>query len=373
MDEHFLDVLRFAVKHGITDVHLRQGRPPVFRRSQQLVIQRGLPPMSESEIRSVCDVLLAQEGLRQKFDRNREVDVAYELEGVGRFRVNVFVASGRLAIAVRVLPFKVPSFGDLNLPTVLEKICQETRGLVLVTGTTGVGKSTTLASMIDYINNQRACHILTVEDPIEYRISDRRSVVSQREIGSDTPSFSEALRGALRQDPDVMLIGEMRDVETIEAALLAAETGHLVLSTLHTMDATETVNRIVMAFPPFHQAEVRRQLAGVLSAVVSQRLLPCKDGESVIPACEILVATRHAKEIVATEGRLRDLHDVIARGFSTYGMRTFDQSIMLLYTQGHISYEEALRQATNPGDFALRVSGISGADDVDWDNFILRS
>jgi len=270
---------------------------------------------------------------------------------------------------LRVIPFRIQSIEQLMLPKVLEKIAAEQRGLILVTGTTGSGKSTTLAAMVDFINATETCHIMTIEDPIEFLIRDKRSIVNQREVGVDTMSFGQALKSALRQDPDVILVGEMRDLETIETALTAAETGHLVMSTLHTLDATETVNRIISAFPPYQQKQVRLQLGSVLRAVISQRLVPRADGRGRVPAVEVLLATARVREMVEDKDRTKEISDAISQGHVSYGMQTFDQSLMGLYRSGLVSYEESLRQATNPDDFALRVSGISGTSDSKWDNF----
>jgi twitching motility protein PilT len=252
---------------------------------------------------------------------------------------------------------------------VLETIALEERGLILVTGTTGSGKSTTLAAMIDHINAKETDHIMTIEDPIEFLIRDKRSIVNQREVGVDTVSFSQALKSALRQDPDVILVGEMRDLETIETALTAAETGHLVMSTLHTLDATETINRIVSVFPPYQQKQVRLQLASVLKAVISQRLVPRADGKGRVAAVEVLKNTARVRELIEDKDRTKEIPDAIAQGHQSYGTQTFDQSLMSLVRQNVITYEEAHRQATNPDDFALRFSGISATSDARWDDF----
>jgi twitching motility protein PilT len=289
--------------------------------------------------------------------------------GLGRFRVNVFQQRGTLGVVLRVIPFKIQTIDQLMLPKVLEKIAGEERGLVLVTGTTGSGKSTSLAAMIDHINANETCHIMTIEDPIEFLIRDKRSVVNQREVGVDTMSFAQALKSALRQDPDVILVGEMRDLETIETALTAAETGHLVMSTLHTLDATETINRVISVFPPYQQKQVRMQLGAVLRAVISQRLVPKADARGRVAAVEILIATTRVRELVEDKDRTKEIPDAIAQGHLTYGMQTFDQSLMGLLKQSIISYDEALRQATNRDDFALRVSGISATSDSKWDDF----
>jgi twitching motility protein PilT len=257
----------------------------------------------------------------------------------------------------------------LHLPKVAETIAEEHRGLILVTGTTGSGKSTTLAAMIEYINSQRTAHIMTVEDPIEFLIRDRRSIVNQREIGVDTHSFGNALRAALRQDPDVILVGEMRDYETIETALTAAETGHLVMSTLHTLDATETINRIISVFPPYQQKQVRLQLASILKAVISQRLVPRADGKGRVPALEVMRVNARVRECISDKDRTKEIPDAIAKGFTTYGMQTFDQSLMSHVKSGLITYEEALKHVSNPDDFALRFRGIASTSDSSWDEF----
>ena len=363
--------MKFGVKSGISDIHLKAGKPPIFRRHGRLVSHPGTPTLTAAHIEQIVRHLVHDRRHEEQLEKNHQSDLSYGVVGAGRFRINVFRQRGVFSVAIRVLSDHVPSIGDLNLPKALETIASEQRGLVLVTGTTGSGKSTTLASMLDFVNRTVPCHILTIEDPVEYVLEDKKAVVSQREVGGDVVSFADGLRGALRQDPDVILIGEVRDMETIEAALVASETGHLVFSTLHTLDAAETVNRIVIAFPPYHQPQVRRQLAGVLRAIISLRLMPTKDGHGRTPACEILVANELVREILADQNRLGELREVMARGYTSYGMQTFDQSIMQSYTAGRISYDEALKQASNPSDFALRVSGISGGDEVDWDNFIL--
>jgi twitching motility protein PilT len=245
----------------------------------------------------------------------------------------------------------------------------EQRGLILVTGTTGSGKSTTLAAMIDFINSNRTCHIVTIEDPIEYLHRDKKSIVNQREVGFDTHSFAVALKSALRQDPDVILVGEMRDFETIETALTAAETGHLVLSTLHTIDATESITRIVTAFPPYQQQQVRLQLASIIKGIISQRLVPRADGKGRVPAVEVMVSTSRIRECIEDKEKTKEIHDAITKGFTTYGMQSFDQSLMTLYRKGLITFEEALRQCTNPDDFKLKVAGISSTSEAGWSEY----
>jgi twitching motility protein PilT len=271
----------------------------------------------------------------------------------------VFQQRGTVGIVMRVIPTKIKTIDELGLPPVLKRIAQEERGLVVVTGTTGSGKSTTLAAMIDHINSTRSCHIMTVEDPIEYLHRDYQSIVNQREVAVDTQSFSYALRSALRQDPDVILVGEMRDLETVDTALLAAETGHLVFSTLHTLDATETVNRIISVFPPHQQRQVRIQLASVMKAAIAQRLMPRADGLGRVAAVEVMVATPFIRDCIVDKDKTPLIHGAIAAGTSQYGMQTFDQSIFALYEQGFVTLDEALRWASNVDEFKLRVQGIA--------------
>jgi twitching motility protein PilT len=304
---------------------------------------------------------------REKFKKKSEADFAYGVPGLGRFRANVFMQRGTVGLVLRAIPTKIATVEELLLPSVISKIAQEQRGMILVTGTTGSGKSTTLAAIIDHINATRTEHIMTIEDPIEFLHRDKKSLVNQREIGMDTESFPLALRSALRQDPDIILVGEMRDFDTISTALTAAETGHLVLSTLHTVDATETINRIISVFPPYQQKQVRLQLAAVLRGVISQRLIPKADGSGRVPACEVLICTATVKECIIDADKTRHIHDVIAAGTSQYGMQTFDQSLYALFRQSLITYEEALRRSSNPDDFALKVRGIQSTSDLAWE------
>jgi twitching motility protein PilT len=301
---------------------------------------------------------------KQKFKETAELDMAYGVAGLGRFRVNVFQQRGNVGMVLRVIPTKIRTIEELELPTVVEKICEEQRGLILVTGTTGSGKSTTLASMIDRINSTRGEHIITIEDPIEYLHRDKKGFINQREVEVDTSNFSTALRAALRQDPDVVLVGEMRDLETISTALLAAETGHLVLSTLHTLDATETIQRIIAVFPPPEQKQIRLQLASTLRSVISQRLVRRSDGMGRVPACEVLVATAYIRDCIINPDKTRLIRDALAAGTSQYGMQTFDQSLFDLYSRNLITYEEALLRASNPDEFKLRIQGIRSASDA---------
>jgi twitching motility protein PilT len=301
---------------------------------------------------------------KQKFKDNLEIDIAYSVPGLGRFRCNVFQQRGTVGLVLRVIPVKILTVRELGLPVVLEKIASEQRGLILCTGTTGSGKSTSLAAMIDYINSQRTEHIITIEDPIEFLHRDKKSIVNQREVEVDTRSFAAALRSALRQDPDVILVGEMRDYETIETAITAAETGHLVLSTLHTLDATETINRIISVFPPHQQKQIRLQLSGVLKAVISMRLVPRADGHGRVPAVEVMIATPFIRDCIINKDKTKLIHEAIAAGVSQYGMQTFDQSIFQLYKKELITYDEALRRASNPDEFKLKIQGIQSTSDI---------
>ena len=362
------EILKVAVRGGASDIHLKSGLPPMFRVDGALVPLKNGERVQPEELQAMATAIM-NPAQKARFDENREADLAYGIPGLGRFRVNVFQQRGTIGAVFRVIPFGVKTVEQLLLPKVVESIAGENRGLVLVTGTTGSGKSTTLAAMIEQINQDRTCHIMTIEDPIEFLIRDRRSIVNQREIGVDTHSFANALRAALRQDPDVVLVGEMRDFETIETALTAAETGHLVMSTLHTLDATETINRIISVFPPYQQKQVRLQLATILKAVISQRLVPRADGKGRVPALEVLVSTAFVRECIADKDRTKELPDVIAKGHTTYGMQTFDQSLMSLVKQGLVTYDEALNHVSNPDDFALRFRGIASTSDSDWSEF----
>ncbi len=362
------EILKIALKGGASDIHLKSGLPPMFRLDGALVPLKNAERLLPEDLQKIAFGIM-NPVQRARFEEARESDLAYGIPGLGRFRVNVFQQRGTVGVVFRVIPFGVKTIEQLFLPKVIEKISMEHRGLVLVTGTTGSGKSTTLAAMIDYINANKTCHIMTIEDPIEFLIRDRRSIVNQREIGVDTQSFANALRAALRQDPDTILVGEMRDFETIETALTAAETGHLVMSTLHTLDATETINRIISVFPPYQQKQVRLQLASILKAVISQRLVPRADGRGRVPALEVMVSTARIRECIADKDRTKEIHDAIAKGFTTYGMQTFDQSLMQLVKQELITYEEALKHVSNPDDFALRFRGIASTSDGTWDEF----
>ncbi len=357
------ELLRTAVASGASDLHLKVGSYPMMRVSGTLVVASEEKRLDKTDTEAMADMLFSADQ-REKFRRQQEVDLAYSIPGMGRFRCNVFQQRGTVGLVLRVIPTRIKTIDELGLPPVLKKIASEERGLVLVTGTTGSGKSTTLAAMIDYINSTRAAHIMTVEDPIEYLHRDHHSIVNQREVNVDTQSFSHALRSALRQDPDVILVGEMRDHETIETALLAAETGHLVFSTLHTLDATETVNRIISVFPPHQQRQVRIQLASVLRGAVAQRLLPRADGVGRIPAVEVMITTGFIRDCIVDKDRTIQIHGALAAGTSQYGMQTFDRSIFSLFQQGLVTLEEALRWASNVDEFKLKVQGISTTADM---------
>jgi twitching motility protein PilT len=351
-------VLGAARQLGASDVHLKSGLPPVFRIKGDLRTLRDTPPLT-AEVIATFAVNLMNDKQRDHFDKHHDADLSYGTPDGVRYRVNVFKQRGQTGMVLRIIPAEVPTFDRLNLPATVQKLAEEQRGLILVTGITGSGKSTTLAAMIDFINRARAAHIVTVEDPIEFMHRDRRSVVNQREVGFDAESFARALRAALRQDPDVILVGEMRDEETIETALHAAETGHLVMSTLHTLDAVETVNRIIGMFPPHQQQQIRLALAAVLKGIVSQRLVARADGKGMVPAVEILVQTARTRELMEDPKRTREIRDAIAGGRNPYGMMTFDQCLTDLVQKRLITYETALASSTTPDDFALYFRGVA--------------
>lgn len=362
------DILAMAIKANASDIHLKVGLPPVYRIDGSLRPLPKAPRLTPEEIRKIAYAMM-NEQQRERFERSNELDLAYGVAGMGRFRVNMFTQRGSISMILRTIPFNVQTLEELRMPAVIKKLTLEQRGLILVTGTTGSGKSTTLASMIDSINANRTAHVITIEDPIEFLHRDKKSIINQREVGVDTETFAGALKSALRQDPDVILVGEMRDFETIETALTAAETGHLVLSTLHTIDAQESINRIVGAFPPFQQRQIRLQLASILKGVVSQRLVPCADGKGRVPAVEVMVSTARIRELIDDKEKTKMLRDTIQQGYDTYGMQTFDQSLMGLLKDGLITFDEALRQSSNPDDFRLKVSGISSSSDLSWEQF----
>jgi twitching motility protein PilT len=347
-----------AMSFGASDLHLRAGSCPVIRVTGELKPLSGVQPLSQDETLEMAFSMMSNRQ-KQHFKEAFEVDIGYGVTGLGRFRVNIFQQRNSIGIVARVISDTIRGFSELGLPPILTNIAGENRGLILVTGTTGSGKSTTLAAIVDHINQSRNCHIVTIEDPIEFLHKDKAGFVTQREVDVDTRSFAEALRGSLRQDPDVILVGEMRDLETIETALVAAETGHLVLSTLHTIDTAETLTRIMSAFPPYQQKSIRIQLAGLLKAVVSQRLMKSAKGNSRIPAVEVLISTPLIRDYILHEDKTASIRDAISAGTSQYGMQTFDQSLFYLYQSGLITLDEALRGSTNPDEFRLRLAGIS--------------
>jgi twitching motility protein PilT len=354
--EEFDCWLRLLVEHEGSDLHVKVGSPPLLRIDGRLRrVQRE--PLGGEDTGRIADAIVPSDRA-QIFAERGEADFAHSTSGVGRFRVNVFRQRGTASMVLRRLRFGGPSFEEMGLPDVIRQLSEEVRGLILVTGPTGSGKTTTLAAMIDYINRTKPAHIVTIEDPIEVLHRDEMSSINQREVGQDTESFLSALRAALRQDPDVILIGEMRDTETVRASLQAAETGHLVLSTLHTVDATETVNRCIDFFPPYQQKQVRLTLAGALRGIVCQRLVPTVDGGRV-PTLEVLVNTGRVAERIADADKTSEIHDVIADG-GYYGMMTFDQSLLGLVRAGVVSVQEAMEAASSPHDFqlALQQAGI---------------
>ncbi|TNF55784.1 type IV pilus twitching motility protein PilT [bacterium] len=357
------DLLKTAVNSGASDLHLKVGNFPVLRIDGALSFIPDEKKITAEDVEEISTIVL-NENQQQVFKRKNELDISYSVAGLGRVRCNIFRQRGSIGFAFRVIPIKILDIEQLHLPIVLREIALEPRGLILVTGTTGSGKSTTLASMIDYVNQRRTEHIMTIEDPIEFLHRDKSSILNQREVGADTESFSKAIRSAMRQDPDVILVGEMRDFETIHTAITAAETGHLVLSTLHTVDATETINRIISVFPPYQHKQIRVQLASVLRAVISMRLIPRSDGKGRVPAVEVMRATGAISECIEDPNRTKFIPDYIKRGHSQYGMQSFDQSLLSLFKDEHITYEEALRRATSPDDFALKVKGVQSTEEL---------
>jgi twitching motility protein PilT len=357
------ELLRVAASNKASDLHLKVGNYPHLRIDGELYPMTRFPRVSPEEMTEMAFFLMTDHH-KERFEQKRDIDLAYGIEGVGRFRINVFQQRGSLGMAVRLIPNVILRMDELHLPPVIGKLCDERRGLVLVTGSTGCGKTTTLAAMIDYINSTRTDHIITIEDPIEFLHRDAKGFVHQREVEVDTPSFGLALRAALRQDPDVILVGEMRDMETILIALQAAETGHLVFSTLHTLDATETVQRMISAFPLSDQMQIRLQVASTLRGIICQRLVRKSDGVGRVPAAEVMVTTEYIRACIVDGEKTNLIRSAIASGTSQYSMQTFDQSLYDLYSQKLIALEEALLQASNPADFKLRVAGIRGTTDV---------
>jgi twitching motility protein PilT len=350
------DLLRHVVEVEGSDLHLKVGSPPMARVSGALGpiadTEKLMPPDTEA---AAARLFADHPDQREEFEADGEADLAYAIPGLSRFRVNVFRQRGSVSIVCRVIPLQVRTIEDLGLPPVIRNLAEERRGIILLTGTTGSGKSTTLAAMIDHINSTRAEHVITLEDPIEYLHRDKRSIINQREVGSDTESFARAMRRVLRQDPDVILVGEMRDEETVRTALSAAETGHLVLSTLHTLDATETINRIIDFFPPYLQQQARVMLASTLRGAVSQRLVPTVDGNGRVAASEIMIVTGRVQDLIMSPTETGKISQVIAEG-EYYGMQTFDQSLLGHVEAGSVSEEVAMDFASSPHDFKLMLA-----------------
>ena len=357
-------LLRAMVDHKASDLHIRTGVPPIYRINGSLTKifeTRVDPGMMDSFL---DDIMNRDQKLR--FEQNKECDFAVGARDMGRFRVNVFRQRGTIAVVIRHIKAKIPAFEELHLPEVIRDMALTRRGLVLVTGTTGSGKSTTLASMLDYINQREAVNIMTVEDPIEDLYRDDKAIISQREIGVDTLSYANALRAALRQDPDVLLVGEIRDLETMQIALTAADTGHMVFATIHTTNATETIQRVLSMYPPHQHDEIRLLLAEVLAGIISLRLLPTADGQGRVPAAEVLVNTAAIKEYIRDKDKLELVEQAIAEGHMQYRSQTFDQALLNLYQSGQITLETAMNAATNKDDFDLKIRGISGTSDRGW-------
>src|SRR5665647_924754 len=362
----YRNVLRQMLEQNASDLHLKVGCAPTLRVNGELR-NLPMPPMRSDDMKALADQIMPAK--RQKeFAEIKEADFALGVPGIGRFRVNAYQQRGTIAYAFRIVPFQAHTIAELNLPAVLEQIALKSRGLVLVTGITGSGKSTALAAMIQYINQNKAANVITIEDPIEFLHRDNKAHINQREVGTDTASFAQALRRVLRQDPDILLVGEIRDLDTLDTAMKAADTGHLVFSTLHTTDATQTINRILSFYPPHQQAEVRFLLASSLEAIISLRLVPRADKLGRVPAAEILMNTAAVRENIRDMSKSLNIPELIAEGTVQYGMQSFDQSLMNWYKKGVISYENALYYATNPSEFALRIQGVAGASDTKWDN-----
>ena len=353
------EILRFCIVNRVSDVHLKPDRPPILRRGSSLIVgSHSQSALSSRDIIKILEPALTETAKKQ-FREKGEADLGWGLPGLGRFRINLFRSRAGTSAALRVITDKIPPFEELNLPKVLEKLALEERGLILVTGATGQGKSTTLAAMIDYINRNRAVHIITIEDPVEFVIEDNKSLITHRQVGLDTESFSSGLRAALRQDPDVILVGEMRDTETIETAIHAAETGHLVFSTMHTVDAKETINRIMAGFPSERQDQARYLVSSVLRGVISMRLVERKRGKARVPACEVMVVTPRIRDLLRDPKGIDIIPQAIEEGKTLYGMQTFDQSLYTLVKDGLIDYAEAKKNASNPSDFELKFKGIA--------------
>ena len=360
-------ILERMIEAGASDLHIKAGTPPTIRVDGAL-IALDEPEPSSKDVEAVVQQILTP-AQQKAFEVAREIDFAFSVPGLSRFRSNFYRQRGTVAMAFRQVPFGVPSLEELHLPPGLADLVKRPRGLILVTGTVGTGKSTTLASMIDFLNNNIPRNVITVEDPVEFLHRDNLCMISQREVGLDTESFHSGLKYILRQDPDVILIGEIRDQETMKVAIMAADTGHLVLSTLHTPDAAQTINRIISFFPLQEHEEVRYLLASNLAAVCSMRLIPHQSGKGRMPAVEVMINTATIKEYIQDPKKTPMIYKAIQEGVNQYGMQTFDQDLMRLYREGHITYEAALQYSTNPAEFDLRARGIHSASDTTWETF----
>lgn len=358
------NLLTMMLENRASDLHLRAGVQPVFRVNGELV-RLQLDIIKPNEMDQIVQTLMTPEQY-SSYSKNNELDFAVGIKGVGRFRINAYRQRGTVSLAIRFIRTQVPNFSDLLLPQIIQDIAMTPRGLILVTGTTGSGKSTLLASMIDHINENSSSNIITIEDPIEFLYRDKKSIIAQRELGTDTHSFANALRASFRQDPDIILIGEIRDKETIETALSAADTGHLVMSTLHTMNTVETISRIISFFPPHQHEQIRLLLSSVLVAVISLRLLPRKDGSGQVPAAEVLINNANISELILKPEKTHLINQAISEGFNQYGSQTFDQSLLNLYQDDLITLQTAKIYASNPDDFELQVRGVQGASDRRW-------
>jgi twitching motility protein PilT len=360
-------ILKEMIVRDASDLHLKVASPPSLRINGRLVMMEHPAPTVQDMISVAQQILTPTQ--REQFEKTREIDFAFGVPGIARFRANFYVQRGSIAMVFRHVPVEINTLEQLFLPPVLRDLALKPRGLILVTGTVGSGKSTTLATLVDIINSECSSHVITIEDPIEYLHKDKQSIISQREIGADTGSYAEALRHVLRQDPDCILIGEIRDAESMKIALTAADTGHLVLSTMHTIDATQTVSRIIGFFPPHQHQEIRFLLASTLQAVISQRLVPDPRGERRYPAVEVMINTSTIREYIREPEKTILIKQAIQEGFVEYRMQTFDQSLMQLYKQEKISLDGAMHASSNPHELELRLKGIQASSDTTWDRF----
>ena len=364
-------ILKEMINRGASDLHLKVASPPILRVNGSLDML-DLPAPTVQDMVGVAQQILTP-SQREQFEQTREIDFAFGVPGVARFRANFYVQRGSIAMVFRHVPVEIKNLEELGLPPVLRDLSLKPRGLILVTGTVGSGKSTTLASLVDIINTECHSHVITIEDPIEFLHKDKQSIISQREVGADTSSYADALKHILRQDPDCILIGEIRDADSMNVALTAADTGHLVLSPMHTIDATQTISRIISFFPPHQHQEIRYLLASTLQAVVSQRLVADPQGEGRHPAVEVMISTGTIKEYIREPDKTVLIRQAIQEGFVQYQMQTFDQALMQLYKEQKITLDAATRASSNPHEFQLRIKGIQASSDTTWDRFEERA